>query len=676
MANIAKILRVGRCVWVALGLSCSVIVVAQDSLRVDTTRIYKIPEVSVSAQRFMPKSVSPVQILSGQALENLNSHSVADALRYFSGMQIKDYGGIGGLKTINIRSMGTNHVGVFYDGIELGNAQNGTIDLGKFSLDNMESITLYNGEKNSSFQSAKDFGSSGNVYMQSKAPYFETDETYHVTGTLRAGSFGTVNPSFLWEQKLTDQLSLSSSVEYLYTTGRYKFTYQTLGGYDTTAVRQNGDVNALRAEIGLYGKVTDGHWRTKAYFYNSERGYPGSIVRSKFTHEDRQWDSNFFLQSSFQKTFGNIYSLMLKGKYAYDYLHYLADPNRDASLMYVNNVYRQQEVYLSNANRFQWFDFWDTSVAVDLQWNGLDANLYNFVYPNRYTAMGALSTAFYFDQFKCQASLLATYVYDKIDTDTLSVTNQFHLAPAVYLSYQPFQKIDLNIRAFYKQSMRMPTLNDLYYTFIGSVYLKPEETTQYNLGITYNKPFDGVFSLLTCQVDGYFNQVTNKIIATPMSNFFRFTMINLGYVEIVGTDVMVQTNFTIAKQVSVNARLNYTYQQARDLGNPSSPYYGGQIPYIPWHSGSLVLNALVKSWSFNYSFIYVGERYRTSANIPVNYEQPWYTHDVSVSKKMTFKKVDLRLTAEVNNLLNQQFEVVRSYPMPGTNFRVIAQVKF
>lgn len=173
MVNFATFLKARRCVWVALCLSCSVMVVAQDSLRVDTTRIYKIPEVSVSAQRFMPKSVSPVQILSGKALENLNSHSVADALRYFSGMQIKDYGGIGGLKTINIRSMGTNHVGVFYDGVELGNAQNGTIDLGKFSLDNMESITLYNGEKNSSFQSAKDFGSSGNVYMQSKSPYFE-----------------------------------------------------------------------------------------------------------------------------------------------------------------------------------------------------------------------------------------------------------------------------------------------------------------------------------------------------------------------------------------------------------------------------------------------------------------------------------------------------------------------
>lgn len=78
--------------------------------------------------------MSPVQILSGKELEKLNVYSVADALRYFSGVQIKDYGGIGGLKTVNIRSMGSHHVGVFYDGIELGNAQNGVVDLGRFSL--------------------------------------------------------------------------------------------------------------------------------------------------------------------------------------------------------------------------------------------------------------------------------------------------------------------------------------------------------------------------------------------------------------------------------------------------------------------------------------------------------------------------------------------------------------
>ncbi len=53
--------------------------------------------------------------------------------------------------------MGTNHTGVVYDGVELGNAQNGQIDLGQFSLDNIETISLYNGQKSEILQPAKDF---------------------------------------------------------------------------------------------------------------------------------------------------------------------------------------------------------------------------------------------------------------------------------------------------------------------------------------------------------------------------------------------------------------------------------------------------------------------------------------------------------------------------------------
>lgn len=143
------------------------------------------------------REVIPVQELSGRALQRLGTHNVADALRYFSGVQIKDYGGVGGLKTVNIRSMGTNHVGVFYDGIELGNAQNGTVDLGRFSLDNMESITLYNGQKSAIFQPAKDFGSSGSIYLQTRTPRFEEGEHDHVKATFKSGSFGVVNPALL-----------------------------------------------------------------------------------------------------------------------------------------------------------------------------------------------------------------------------------------------------------------------------------------------------------------------------------------------------------------------------------------------------------------------------------------------------------------------------------------------
>ena len=115
-----------------------------DSIPADSVD-YVLAEVTVAGRRPNVETI-PAQVLSGDELPALNSNSVADALRYFAGVQVKDYGGVGGIKTVNIRSMGTNHTGVVYDGVELGNAQNGQIDLGQFSLDKMASISLYNGQ--------------------------------------------------------------------------------------------------------------------------------------------------------------------------------------------------------------------------------------------------------------------------------------------------------------------------------------------------------------------------------------------------------------------------------------------------------------------------------------------------------------------------------------------------
>lgn len=654
-------------VW---GINICVPVHAQNKL----DSLQHLNEVVVTA-RAVQKEIFPVQELSGKQLHQLSSHNVADALRYFSGIQIKDYGGVGGLKTVNIRSMGTNHVGVFYDGIELGNAQNGTVDLGRFSLDNMESVTLYNGQKSAIFQPAKDFGSSGSIYLQTRTPQFEEGKKYNVRASFKTGSFGVANPSVLWEQKLGQRISSSFSAEYLHSSGKYKFTYRMQEGYDTTAVRQNGDLNALRVEGGLFGQLKQGYWKAKAYLYNSERGYPGAIVRNKFSHEDRQWDTNFFTQGTFKKDFTQWYSLLANAKYAYDYLHYLADPKKDESLMYVNNHYYQQEVYTSVANRFNLFPWWETSFSADYQFNLLNADLRDFVYPRRHTLLASIATAMRFKQVELQASLLETFVHDT--SSGTPAPDKQKLTPSFFVSWRPFPQSGLNLRGFYKRIFRMPTLNDLYYTFIGNINLEPEFTTQYDLGFTYSRTFNSTWlRSLEVQTDVYYNEVENKIVATPTSNFFRWTMVNLGNVEIRGVDVALQTGWKIGRDLTVSNRINYTYQRAQDFTDPKSEFYGGQIPYIPWHSGSAVVNLQWRSWEANYSFIYTGERYSSQANIPYNYQLPWYTSDFSVSKGLKVWKGDLKLTLEVNNLLNQQYEVVICYPMPGTNFKLIAQYNF
>ena len=633
----------------------------------DTT--LSIDEVMVVATR-TSQEVVPVQMLSGEKLRSLGTHSIADAIRYFSGVQIKDFGGIGGLKSINVRSLGSQHVGVFYDGVELGNAQNGIVDLGRFSLDNMESVSLYNGQKSATLQSAKDYASANAVYLRTKKPRFTDSKRNNWNFGLKGGSFMTVNPSVLWEHKISDRLSLSASTEFLYTTGRYKFTYAKQDGYDTTGVRQNGDVRMTRAEVALFGDIEGGYWRAKVYFYDSERGYPGAVVRGKFVHQDRQRDDNFFAQGSFKKDFAPWYSLQVSGKYAYDYLHYLADPRLDVTAMYVDNRYRQQEAYLSAAHRFKPLRWWTLSLATDFQWNSLDADLRDFVYPLRYAGYGAAATAFEFGGLKLSASLLYTYIHDVLRASDAEMDDRHQLSPAVIASWKPFRDIDLELRAFYKKNYRMPTFNDLYYTFTGASWLEPEETVQYDFGATWHLIRSrGWFRGLDIQADVYFNQIDNKIIAMPTSNQFRWTMMNLGYVEILGVDAAAQGYFRFGP-VDVSPRVNYTFQRARDLTDPTSEWYGGQVAYIPLHSCSVTLGAAYSSWSFNYSFIYTGERYESSANIPENYAQPWYTHDISLTKSFLFKGWELQATALVNNILNQQYEVVKCYPMPGTNFMI------
>ena len=649
------------------------VITAQDEVHSESLdSLQYLREAVVSARR-IPEKIIPAQVMAGDELERLNALSVADAIRYFSGVQIKDYGGIGGLKTINVRSMGSQHVGVFYDGIQLGNAQNGQIDLGKFSLENMESVTLYNGQKSSTVQSAKDYASASAVYLRTRVPQFIESKRYNLRFSIAGGSFLTINPSLLWEQKIGKNVSNSLSAEYLYTAGTYKFSYTKKDGYDTTAVRQNGDVSALRIENGLFGNIPDGQWRVKLYFYDSERGYPGAFVREepgKFKHEDRQWDTDFFTQASFFKTF-NKYKISANVKYAYDYLHYLSDPRLDVTTMYVDNHYRQQEIYLSVAQEFTFFKWWDANLAVDYQYNTLDADLVDFVYPTRNTLLSALATSFRFKKFQIQGSLLFTYVNDDAQKVGAAAEDKTVFTPTAVARYKPFDKIDLSLRAFYKRIFRMPTFNDLYYTFIGNKYLKPEYTTQYNVGITYEKGWKrSFFRRLDVSADFYYNEIKDKIIAMPTSNQFQWTMVNLGFVEVRGVDVAVGTGMEAGK-VGIDLRLTYTYQKAQDFTDKKSEYYGGQIPYIPWHSGSAIVGLNYKRWSFNYSFIYTGERYESVANIPENYALPWYTSDFSISGKFLLKGRELKTTVEVNNIFNQQYEVVQCYPMPGTNFRII-----
>jgi outer membrane cobalamin receptor len=327
----------------------------------------------------------------------------------------------------------------------------------------------------------------------------------------------------------------------------------------------------------------------------------------------------------------------------------------------------------------QVFNWWDLSIAYDYQYNALLKDEWISGITNerfgRHSHWLSAATAFNIKEYlRMQASVLMTAVQNH-----QSPIDKPKFTPGVFFSFRPYPKIDLSLNAFYKQSYRYPTFNDLYYTDLGNANLRPELARQHSVELAYRKTDKRYDIALSASY--YYNRVTDKIIAYPKGQQFRWTMLNLGNVKINGVDAKADFSFYLPRNFTLRTRLNYTYQTAIDVTNPNDTYYGHQIPYIPWHSGSVVAGLDYTSkrgdhYGFNYSFIYVGERYCQQENTPYNYVQPWYTHDLTIYAEWCLLPVWLKTNIEINNLLGQDYEVIQNYPMPKQNVRCTLAIRY
>jgi vitamin B12 transporter len=610
--------------------------------------VHTIRDVAVVGVR--PHYLTPSQTLSGAALQNLSTTSVADALKYFSGVQIKDYGGLGGLKTVNVRSLGSQHVGVYLDGIRITNAQNGQIDLGRYSLSNMESVALYNANRNERLQSASEYASAATVYLQTRRPDSTAFNVEYGTG-----SFGL--------QKLKAYFSFRNilfvDAEYQRTDGGYPFRFQS-ASEDTVGKRRNSDISFYRLEAAGFYKGFTAH----AYFYSSERGLPGPVVRrlsDQWDSTDRQWDRNFFLQSTYRHTWDR-FALKTNLKYAYDWLRYLQDPSTNAAAMHCDNHYRQQDLYgsVSAAWNSSWLSL---TASTDLRWSDLTTDVYRSAYVYRLDSKSLLSAIASYRGFEGNIALLYTHIGDHSTRTAQSAAALSRLTPMLLASWH---RRAFTVRAFHKRIFRAPTLNDLYYTLVGNAQLRPEYTSQFDLGVDYKDRH------LHLALDAYYNRIEDKIVAIPMKSQFRWSMVNFGLVKSLGLSATAGYDRTWGK-FSLNANANYTCQRDRDYSSPHDPEYRNTIPYSPLHSASLIVDLAYDGWSLCTSWLYTGDRFALISNNHDDLLGAWQTVDLKLNKRFRIRRHSVQATIECNNLCDSRHEVVKRYPMPGRNWKATLQ---
>ena len=305
------------------------------------------------------------------------------------------------------------------------------------------------------------------------------------------------------------------------------------------------------------------------------------------------------------------------------------------------------------------------NLAQDLQYDYLDSDMRDFAYPGRLSSWSALSAMAGMGALDVSATLLYLVVRDSFLSggDRKSALRNV-LMPSLVAKWRLSDSFTLD--GFAKRSYRMPTFNDLYYTTVGSKSLDPEDALQFNLGATWSV-VNSERQQFSLKADVYHNQLKNKIIAVPTSNQFRWSMYNLGKVAVLGSDVTADYVQKIGKG-SIGAVVRYTFQQSKDKFDPDALTWNGQIPYIPVHSGSANLFGELDGWRLDVTMFVTGERFTTSANLPAYRLAPWTTLDAAASKDLPIRSGALRIKLCLNNLLNEQYEIVDNYPMPGFNF--------
>lgn len=639
----------------------------------DTIVVHKLSDIEVSAQEIPSafKSGTPLQSITQKDMLKQGIQSLSDATRRFNGIVLKDYGGIGGLKTIAIRGMGAEHTAISYDGIIVSSVLTGQVDLGRFALDNISGVSLNIGQTDDIFQTARAFASAGVLNLQTINPQLSNNlHSGHVQIT--GGSFGLFNPMADYARKLNKTFTLAANVNWQRADGRYPFRLVN-GKVTTDEKRNNSDINILRTEINLYTDLgKSGQLNTKLYYYDSERGLPGPVIYYNTYSKERLWDKNFFVQTSYIKEFDPKWKLKSQAKYDNIYTRY---QNIEAGGN-THNRYKQQEAYLANTLQYTVSNRVSVSAAQDLIYNKLhnEISLFgtNLPYPERYSSLTALAAKYQTNGLTVSGNLLGTYISEKVRNNQPNNTYK-KIVPTASFSYAPLGYNNLRIRGSYKHGFRVPTFAELYYP---SVYkeLKPESAKQLNAGITWMKDFSSFpISFVNITIDAYNNKVENKIVIIP-STFLAKTQ-NIGDVNIKGVDAQISVHIPVSSKTEIKLTGLYSYMKAIDADELSKTYKS-QLPYTPKHSGNATLDFHCPWFDFVYFAVFSGKRYTNLENVKDNRVDGFSDHSISLHKRVKIHDNTFYIQGNILNIWNENYDVIKFYPMPGRSYKLSVGVQF
>jgi len=599
--------------------------------------------------------------LTQQDIEALQPDDLGELLRKLPGVNIKSYGGLGGMKTVSIRGLGGQHTNFVLDGFAQTQTQTGQVNLGQIQLDDIESIVVQRGGV-SELDIPVTAQLSGNAIVLTSLLATSPTQFLQTKTMLKAGSFSQIE-NYHMAKVGKQQLFGGAFFKHRQAKGAYPYRFMNYKSV-YAGKRVNNDFKDDHAGINVHYSPHQHHqFSLYGTYLKTVQGVPGAIVLYNDFSVQRLDTDNKQVKVDYKGTWKNIHWRT----------HYLLMHD---SLFYFDPAYLNKQGELRSDYKNKVHDLgltlgttigssWHLNAGVQELYSVLGSKEFLYASPEREHFLSFAKVRFSQNKWTAVAQLGYHYVNEQNETGK-SAQNLSRANPYAELKYHVSEK--LLLRTYYRNSFRMPNFNELYYNNIGNSNLKPEDAHQ--LAVSASLTLVDRSSLyIGWQLGAYYHLVENMILTIPTKNLFVWSIRNIGKNEIRGTDAIASLSWQFLPKWNVQVVANYTFQQSLDMSYKTDPSYGHQLAYYPVHTynGDLTLQFL--SIGTRLSLFGTSQRYMLNENVPANRMDGFTTVDWSAFYRWKFeKKQTLSFQLTVKNVTDQAYSFVRSFVMPGRHF--------
>ena len=283
--------------------------------------IKQLPEVSiVPVLEQKLKTLVNTQLISSKQIDVLQPEDIGVLLQKTSGTSVKSYGGLGGLKTVSVKGLNSQHTAFVQDGFLLQNAQTGQLNLGQIMVDNISEISLNEGAKQSFLLPVSAYTKGSLISISSKFNQFENKNTSASNFTVGVGSFGQLN-TYLSSKYERNQFLLSSYLKYRKAEGDYPFEVSN-GSQTLSENRMNNDLKDRYGGVTVaYQFKNKAEIRSITNFKEIQQGLPGAVILYNNASNQRlnvnQVNTKLDFTHFYKKLYYRIHSTYSKDKLNY-----------------------------------------------------------------------------------------------------------------------------------------------------------------------------------------------------------------------------------------------------------------------------------------------------------------------------------------------------------------------